>query len=158
MAEAVYYDVIATGTSATEHTFFAHNEADDGLTTTNLPSDGQVPRDFSIRRIELIPAGDITIADAQKLTEKTILEVIIDNKRVLAIPAAMAFTDAGIDFYDEAGNSGTSEYVKASGTLGGYQLNEPIVIPANTTFKVKLYLSATFSADTNLTCVLVGSE
>ncbi len=158
MAEAVYYDTVATGTSATTHNFFAHNEADDGITTTNLPSDGKVPRDFNIRRIELIPAGDIDVADAQKLTEKAVIEVIVDNKRVLALPAAMAFSDAGIDFYSEPGNTGTSEYVKASGTLGGYELREPVTIPANTTFGVKLYIASAFGTDTNLTCALVGSE
>jgi len=158
MAEKVYYDVVASGTSATTLTFFAHNEADDGLTTTNLPSDSKVLRDFNIRRIELIPAGDIDVADAQKLTEKAVVEVIIDNKRVLAMPAALAFTDAGIDFYSEPGNTGTSEYIKASGTLGGYELREPITVPANTQFNVKLHLGSAFGTDTNLTIALIGSE
>ena len=158
MAEKVYYDVVASGTSATTLTFFAHNEADDGLTTTNLPSDSKVLRDFNIRRIEFIPASDISAADAQKLTENAVIEVIIDNKRVLAIPAALAFTDAGVSVYPEPGVTETNEYVKASGTLGGYELREAITVPANTQFNVKLHIGTAFATDTNLTLALVGSE
>ena len=158
MPYKIYYDQVATGTSNTEHTFFAHNEADDGETVTNLATDNQLPENVRIQRIEFIPAQDITQADALKLTESAIIKVIVGTNEVLKFPAALAFSDnhVRIDEYVEAGSTGTtaSEYAVCMSTLGGLELPEPIEVPANTKFNIKLVCGSAFGTDTNLTMVI----
>ena len=154
MPHKVYYDTVATGTSATVLTFFAHNEADDGETVTNLATDNQLPEPVEIRKIELIPAGDIDISDAIKLTENAVIKVIVGTNEVIKFPAALALTSAGITFMPDAGSSGTNTYTRLSSTLDGFELEEPIVVDANTKINVKLVLGSAFGTDTNLTMCL----
>ena len=158
MADKIYYDVVATGTSNTTHSFFTHTEKEDGITVTNLTEKNKLDKDFTLRRIVLMPAGDITAEDAIKLTEKAVIEVKIDNQRVLVIPAFEALASAGMEFYPDAGSTGTSTYTKLADVLGGYELAEPIQIPANTRFEVDLHCASAFGTDTNLTIELIGSE
>ena len=155
MPYKVYYDKVSTGTANTTLTFFAHNEADDGELVTNLANDNQLPEDFDIQRIEILVPPTITIADAEKLM-KSILKVKIGTDEVLKVPTAMAFSDNAIDFFTEPANTGTSEYVKCSGTLGGIELVEPIRVPARTRFNVEIVLPSAFGADTELILVLHG--
>lgn len=154
MATKVYYDSIDTGTSATTLTFFAHNAADDGENITNLGTDSQLPESVAIKKIELIPAGDINVADAIKLTEKAILKVIVGTDEVLKMPAALALTSAGITFMPDSGSTGTNTYTRLSSTLDGFVLEEPIQVPANTIFNIKLVLNSAFGTDTTLTCAI----
>jgi len=158
MADKIYYDVVATGTSNTTHSFFTHTEKSDGITTTNLTESNKLDKDFTLKRIILMPAGDIAAADAIKLTEKAVIEIKIDNQRVIVIPAFECLASAGMEFYPDAGSTGTSTYTKLSDILGGYQFEEPIRIPANVKFEVDLHCASAFSADTNLTIELVGSS
>ncbi len=158
MADKIYYDVVATGTSNTTHSFFTHTEKSDGKTTTNLTEANKLDRDFVLRRIVLMPAGDIGVADAIKLTEKSVIEIKINNQRVAIIPTFEALASSGIEFYPDSGSTGTSTYTKLSDVLGGYEFSEPITIPANTKFEVDLYCASAFSADTNLTVELIGTE
>jgi len=158
MADKIYYDVVATGTSNTTHSFFTHTEKSDGKTVTNLTEANKLDRDFVLRRIVLMPAGDIGAADAIKLTEKAVIEIKINNQRVAIIPAFEALASAGLEFYPDSGSSGTSTYTKLSDVLGGYEFSEPISIPANTKFEVDLYCASAFSTDTNLTMELIGTE
>jgi len=158
MADKIYYDVVATGTSATTISFFTHTEKSDGVTTTNLTEPNKLDRDFTLRRIVLMPAGDITADDAIKLTEKAVIEIKIDNRRVIVIPAFECLASAGMEFYPDAGSTGTSTYTKLSDILGGYEFSEPITIPAGTKFEVDLRLASAFGTDTNLTIELIGSE
>jgi len=158
MADKIYYDVQATGTSATTISFFTHTEKADGITVTNLTEANKLDRDFTLRKLELIPAGDITASDAQKLMENAVIEVKVNNQRMIVIPAALALTSAGIEFYPDAGSSGTSTYTKLASTLDGYEFSEPVAIPAGTRFEVELHLGSAFGTDTNLTVVLHGSE
>lgn len=154
MPSKVYYDSIDTGTSATTLTFFTHNAADDGENVTNLGTDNQLPESVRIKRIELITAGDITVADAIKLTKKAILKVIVGTNEVLKIPAALAFSSAGITFMPDSGSTGTSTYTRVSSTLDGFSLEEPIEVPVGTTFNIKLVLDSAFGTDTTLTCAI----
>jgi len=156
MADKIYYDVVATGTTNTTISFFTHTEKSDGVTTTNLTEPNKLDRDFTLRRIVLMPAGDIT-ADV-KLTEKAVIEIKIDNRRVIVIPAFECLASAGMEFYPDAGSTGTSTYTKLSDILGGYEFSEPITIPAGTKFEVDLRLASAFGTDTNLTIELIGSE
>ena len=158
MPSKVYYDVQATGTSATQISFFTHTEKADGITVTNLTEANKLDRDFALRRISLIPAGDIAAADAIKLTENAVIEVKVNNQRVVAIPAMLALTSGGIEFYPDAGSTGTSTYTKLSNVLDGFQFEEPIQIPAGVRFEVELHLGSAFGTDTNLTMVLEGVE
>ena len=158
MADKIYYDVVATGTSNTTHSFFTHVEKSDGVTVTNLTEANKLDRDFVLRRIVLMPAGDIGAADAIKLTEKAVIEIKINNQRVAIIPAFEALASAGLEFYPDSGSTGTSNYTKLADVLGGYEFSEPITIPANTKFEVDLYCASAFSTDTNLTMELIGTE
>jgi len=158
MADKIYYDVVATGTSNTTHSFFTHTEKSDGKTVTNLTEANKLDRDFVLRRIVLMPAADIAAADAIKLTEKAVIEIKINNQRVAIIPAFEALASAGMEFYPDAGSSGTSTYTKLADVLGGYEFSEPITIPANTKFEVDLYCASAFGTDTNLTMELIGTE
>ena len=63
-----------------------------------------------------------------------------------------------MEFYPDAGSTGTSTYTKLSDILGGYEFSEPITIPAGTKFEVDLRLASAFGTDTNLTIELIGSE
>ena len=155
MADYVYYDVVSTGTSDTEFTFFSH-DVTDGVLVTNLTEKNKLDRDFELRRLELIPAADISVTDAQKLMEKAIIEIEVNEQTLIRFPAALALTSAGIHFYTEPGNSGTEEYVRIDSTLDGYQFDEPIRIPANTPFKVILKINSAFGTDTNLTIAMHG--
>jgi len=154
MPVKIYYDTVATGTSATTLTFFAHNEADDGETVTNLATDNQLPEPVEIRKIELIPAGDIAVSDAIKLTENAVIKVIVGTNEVIKFPAALALTSAGLEFMPDAGSTGTNTYTRLSSTLDGFELEEPIVVDANTKINVKLVLGSAFGTDTNLTMCL----
>jgi len=155
MADKCYYDTQATGTTSTEITFFSHTFAD-GENVTNLTESYKLDRDFELRRIELIPAADISVSDAQKLMEKSVIKLYIDDQPVLELPTPAVLTSCGIDVHTEPGNTGTSQYVKVSSTLDGYQLEEPIRIPAGTRFYVKLFIDSAFGTDTNLMIALYG--
>lgn len=158
MAYKVYYDKVASGTTATELTFFTHNEADDGELVTNIPSDNKLPENVTINRIELIPAGGIAEADAHNLLTEGILKIIIKDTEVLKFPAALAFSDnhVRLDAYVEAGNTGTAaeKHMACVGTLGGIEIPGGIQVPKDTRFNVKLVLGSAFSADTNLVLAL----
>ena len=158
MADKIYYDVVATGTSNTTHSFFTHTEKTDGITVTNLTEKNKLDRDFTLRRIILMPAADIAAADAIKLTEKAVIEIKVDNQRKIVIPAFEALASAGMEFYPDAGSTGTSTYTKLADILGGYEFSEPITIPANTKFEVDLHCGSAFGTDTNLTIELIGTE
>ena len=156
--DKIYYDVVATGTSNTSHSFLTHTEKADGKTVTNLTEANKLDRDFVMKKLTLIPAGDITAADAIKLTEKAVIEIKIDNQRVIMIPAVECLASAGMEFYPDASSSGTSTYTKLADVLGGYAFEEPITIPANTKLEVDLHCASAFGTDTNLTVELIGSE
>jgi len=159
MADKIYYDVVATGTSDTTISFFTHTEKSDGVTVTNLTESNKLDRDFTLRRIELIPASDITASDCVKLFEKAVVEIKIDNRRVFVAPASLLLTDAYVAFGSNGGlTSGQTDVAGPHATLNGYEFSEPITIPANTKFEVDLKLGSAFGTDTNLTMCLIGSE
>ena len=159
MADKIYYDVVATGTSATTISFFTHTEKSDGITITNLTESNKLDRDFTLRRIELVPASDITASDCVKLFEKAVVEIKVDNQRVFIAPAVALLTDAFVAFGSNGGlTSGQTDVAGPHATLNGYEFSEPITIPANTKFEVDLKLGSAFGTDTNLTMILYGSE
>ena len=157
--DKIYYDVVATGTSNTTHSFLTHTEKSDGLTTSNLTEANKMDRDFTMDRIELIPASDITAADALKLFEDAVVEIKIGNGRVFVAPAALMLTDAFVSFGSNGGlTSGQTDQTGAHSTMNGYTFKEPITIPANTKVEVDLKCGSAFAADTNITACLQGSE
>ena len=159
MADKVYYDVVATGTSNTTHSFFTHTEKSNGVTVTNLTEANKLDKDFVLKRLELIPASDITAADALKLFEKAMIEIKLDNQRLFIAPAPLALTDAYVAFGSNGGlTSSQTDQTGAHGTMNGYTFEEPLNIPANTKLEVDLITASAMSADTNLTMCLIGSS
>ncbi len=159
MADKVYYDVVATGTSATTHSFFTHTEKSNGLTTTNLTESNKLDKDFTLRRIELIPSSDIAADDCVKLFEDAVVEIKIDNQRVFVAPATLLLTDTYVAFGSNGGlTSSQTDVAGPHATLNGYEFSEPISIPANTKLEVDLKCGSAFGADTDLTMCLIGSE
>lgn len=158
MADQIYYDLVATGTSNTTHSFLTHTEKSDGKTTTNLTEANKLDKDFVLKRLELIPASDIDTTDALKLFEKAVIEIKIDNQRLFIGPAALCLTDAFVGFGSNGGlTSGNTDQTGVHSTMNGYAFDEPITIPANTKLEVDLICGSAFSTDTNLTVCLEGS-
>ena len=149
-----YYDTIATGTTATELTFFAHSEPEDGETVTNLPSPGRLDTDFTLKKIIIRPASDLTRADELKLSEKAVIKLIVAGNEILKVPVTEAMSAYR---FSTEGTVGSGEVISAGNPAGGLTLEEPVVIPANTGFSLKLILDSAFSTDTNITCILVGT-
>ena len=159
MADKIYYDVVATGTSNTTHSFLTHTEKSDGKNVTNLTEANKLDKDFVLKRLELIPASDIDTTDALKLFEKAVIEIKIDNQRVFIAPAALCLTDAYVAFGSNGGlTSGNTDQTGVHATMNGYAFEEPINIPANTKLEVDLVCANAFATDTNLTMCLEGSS
>ena len=153
--ERIYYDVVATGTSATSHAFFAHDEATDGEKVTNVPTPSQLDKDFTLEEIHLIPAADLARADHLKLTEKAIVKLVVGTDTIFKLPAVMCLSDAA---FSTEGTVGTGEIMSAWKFTGGHKVTPPVKIPANTRFNVYLEINSAFGTDTNITCIMLGSE
>ena len=159
MADKVFYDVVATGTSATTLTFFNHNEGDDGETTCNLSENRKVQAPLTIERIALIPASDITDADALKLMEKSIIKLVINRNEIIKMPTSMALASAYEAFGSNGGlTTGQTDVVGLHKGQNGYEFKEPVSLPANTEFYIDIVNASAFAADTNLTVVIEGKE
>lgn len=153
MADWVLYDNQASGTSATTITFFNDDEGTSKVYNTDMPQKAQLDYDFEVHEIILRPSSDIARADLLKLVEGSVIVLKIGDVDVIKIPTFMCLGDF---HFSTEGTAGTGEVMSASNYGGGFRLNEPIRIPANTTFKLNLELESALGTDTDLIAVLRG--
>lgn len=158
MAKKTYYASKASGTTSSDKlTFFNVNRIDDGENVTNLDADAQVLKEFNVKKMIVYVAGDITAADAVKLTEKSIVKLTVGTNEMLIIPLQMAFSAAEYKLSSNGGlTSGNTDVLSLNNPSDGYTIENEVKIPANTTFKVETYTSAEFATDTNIMIALVG--
>lgn len=158
MVQKTYYASKASGTTnSDELTFFNVNRIDQGENVTNLDADAQVLKEFTVKKIIVYVAGDITAADAVQLTEQSILKMTVGTNEKLIIPLQMAFSAAEYKISSNAGlTSSNTDVLSLNNPSDGYIIENEVTIPANTTFKVETHTSAEFAADTNIMIALVG--
>jgi hypothetical protein len=157
MIDWTLYDVVATGTSNKEHTFFANTEAGSGKEVTNLTTANQLvsTQRFQVNQIQVLIPEDIAQADVLKLSEKAEIELNINNKRMYIAPLALAAGSKHWKAYPLASGNTTTDTMNQLDGEDEYFYN-PIVIPGGTNFDVKIKANAALGTDTNITCVLKG--
>jgi len=155
MADAVYYHLKGSGTE-TSISFFNTNEGAAGEAVTNIPTTNMLSKPFTLRKLKVSVASDLTAADALKLHEGAIIKLIVNKDEVIKMPfidAASSATVQSIITATAADKFGIWHF-----SQDGYVFNEPVTIPANTYFAVEITLATGLAADTGMIVTLEGTE
>lgn len=141
----VYYDNVACGTSgAAIITFFNQNEATAGKDVTNLPHSGQIPpgESFSVKEIGLFPQALILGDDVMDYYENAVVEILVGDKRKLAVPAQLLAPPTKFSFVTQDVDNvavGTNGYLYGL----AYKFERPIKIVGGESVKLKFTVGTT---------------
>jgi len=152
--DAVYYHIKASGTGTTI-SFFNTNEGASGEVVTNLPTTNQLNRNFEVRKLVIQPSSDLARADLLKLVEGAVVKLVVNKDEVIKMPLIMALSDFS---FSTEGTVDTGEVISTSQRSKGYEFENPVTIPANTFFEVKIVLESGLGTDTDMVCYIAGVE
>mgnify|MGYP000244575559 CR=1 FL=1 len=154
MADQIYYHIKASGTG-TSVSFFNTNEGASGEVVTNLPATNMVNKNFTVRKLVVQPSSDLTRADLLKLVEGAVVKLTINKDEVIKMPLVAALGDMR---FSTEGTVASNEIMSVGQETKGYEFSTPVMIPANTSFEVKIVLEAALGASTDMICMLYGDE
>lgn len=143
MAETLdytYYDSVSSGTTASASLiFFNQSESGTNKQTTNMPVAGRLlaTESFDVTKIYAYFESDTLTADLIKLLDKCVLEFLIQENRVLALPLILCAPNTFLAA--DASTLNQTATVQSAGITGGpFELKVPIKIPKGASFKVRI--------------------
>lgn len=157
----ILYDTIPLGTVInTEFQLFKVAQGGDATHTenfTNMRGAGSLPigEAFVVNRIGLIIDANTVVADLHNLFLKSFVEIRVNDKSLLKMPAALA-SDANMYGGHYTQTAAANEY-----TVGlegdGFDLAIPIKIPGGNSFFVRYFQGTVMTATVNMKVYLRGT-
>ena len=157
--DEVIYDTIASGSSATQLSFFTHNQGDDTVSTTNLTDKNKGMHDFLVEQIIVKVSPDAVTTDITKLIEDASLRIYIDGLGyVIELPLWMCFSSQRTVVQGANGTLAADLLEITNPLKDGYTFDIPFSIPKDTTFNVYIELGTAMGTDTDITIALKGKK
>lgn len=149
----VLYDLNASGTTASATlTFFDTTESASGKAVSNMEIGGQLPstQRFLIKKIELLVDVNAAAGDSADVLDAAVLELYIQNKRMLSSPALVFAVNQAASITRTAELGGALSYWDP-------ERDKYIVLNGGVPFRVEMLIGKTaVSATTDLTVMLKG--